>query len=140
LNILRVIGRPLTRISYVKQAILGGADLRAFKERPTPRLIAGVALITLSMLLGWPAVAMAGCFAAQEKNAWVFFIGGPGVYAFSWVIWGVAMLVGGADALRYANLFIRWMVRRVVEWLIGPEGKQDLIQASPDGVPKERDP
>jgi len=124
----------------VKQVILEGADLRAFKERPTARLIAGVALITLSMLLGWPAVAMAGCFAAQEKNAWVFFIGGPGVYAFSWVIWGVAMVVGGADALRYANLFIRWMVRRVVEWLIGPEGKQDLIQANPDGVPKERDP
>ncbi len=92
------------------------------------------------MLLGGPAVAMAGCFAAQEKNAWVFFIGGPGVYAFSWVIWGVAMVVGGTDALRYANLFIRWMVRRVVEWLIGPEGKQDLIQANPDGVPKERDP
>ncbi len=124
----------------MKQVILEGADLRAFKERPTARLIAGIALITLSMLLGWPAVAMAGCFAAQEKNAWVFFIGGPGVYAFSWVIWGVAMVVGGADALRYANLFIRWMVRRVVEWLIGPEGKQDLIQANPDGVPKERDP
>jgi len=139
LSILRVIGRPFTRISYVKQAIVEGADLQAFKKRPTSRLIAGVALITLSMLLGWPAVAMAGCLAAGKQNAWVFFIGGPGVYAFSWVIWGVAMLVGGRDAMRYANLFTRWSVRRGVERLIGPDGKRDLIDASRKAASQERD-
>jgi hypothetical protein len=140
LNILRVIGRPLARISFVKQAILEGVDLRAFKKRPSARLMAGVVLITLSMLLGWPAVALAGCLAAQKQNAWVFFIGGPGVYAFSWVLWGVAMAVGGRDALRYANLFIRWMVRRTVEWLIGPDQTRDLINANEEVTPHERTP
>ena len=138
MRILRAIGRPFTRIPYVKRAILEGVDLEAFRKRPSAKLITGVALIAVSLLLGWPAVAVAGCVAVEQRNAWVFFIGGPAVYALSWAIWGLGLLIAGRDALRYANLLARWMVRRVVEGLIGPDGKQDLIDASEEAAPHER--
>jgi len=96
-------------------------------------------LITLSMLLGWPAVAMAGWLAADKQNAWLFIIGGPGMYVFSWAIWGVAMLVGGRDGLRYVSHFTRWMVRRVVEWFLGAKGKRELIDANKNAAPRVRD-
>jgi hypothetical protein len=73
----------------------------------------------------------------EQRNAWVFFIGGPVVYAVSWGVWGLGMLVAGRDALRYTNLFSRWLVRRVVEWLIGPQGKRDLVAASQETPPPE---
>lgn len=137
MSIRRVIGRPFSRIPYVRRAILEGADLKAFRKRPSARLVTGITLIAVSFLLGWPAVAVAGCLAVEQRNAWIFFIGGPTVYAVSWVVWGLGMLVAGRDSLKYANLFTRWTVRKVVEWFLGPDGKQDLIEEYNETSPDE---
>ena len=116
------------------------AGLQAFKQRPTARLCVGVTLITVSSLMGWPAVALAGCLAVEQRNAWIFFLGGPVVYGLSWVLWGVAMLVAGRDALRYAHLFLRWLTRRVAEWFLGPRGRQALLEAHGPADPPEGTP
>ena len=116
---LKPLGRQLVRLRGVRRAVLERADLGAFRERPTPRLILGVSLILLSSLMGWPAVVVAGWLAVAYEDAILFFLGGPVVYGLSWVVWGLGILIAGRDAVRYGHIFVRWWLRRVAEGLLG---------------------
>ena len=97
---------------YVRSAIAEQADLSAFRGKPTAKVVLGVALIALSFLLGWPAVAALGALALYWETPWIVVIGGPAIYAFSHLVFLVGMYLSGAT---YSLIFCRWLTRITVE-------------------------
>ncbi len=116
----RRLGAWLARRELVRRAIEERADLSAFRARPSRRLLLGLGVLALSMLLGWPAVGALAWMAVLLREPLIGLVGGPAVYAFSWVLYGAALWIGGPDVLRYARAFVRWALRRLAERLQGP--------------------
>jgi hypothetical protein len=105
----------LARTHFASQAIADKADLSAFGEKPTPRLILGLLILALSFLLGWPAVAACGIAAVYFEEPLVLVVGGPGIYGFSWLLWAVSVYLLGKESYTYGRVFLRWAVRRMLE-------------------------
>ena len=97
---------------FVRSAIAEQADLSAFREKPTVRVLVGVLLITISFPLGWPAVAALGVLSVHWQTPWIVVIGGPLTYGFSHLVFLVGMYLSGAD---YSLIFCRWLARVTVE-------------------------
>ncbi|WP_310601376.1 hypothetical protein [Desulfobulbus sp.] len=102
----------LAATDFVRSAIAERADLSAFGEKPTARVLFGVLLIGLSFLLGWPAVAAMGLLSLHWETPWIVAIGGPLVYGFSHLVFLAGMYLSGAV---YSLIFCRWLVRVAVE-------------------------
>jgi hypothetical protein len=120
LGLLQRIGLWSRRFACVSRAIQTRADLMPFREKPSFRLLIGLFLIGLSMLLGWPAVGALSALAVILREPLVAVIGAPATYGLSWLVWGIGIWIAGRNALSYVTVFNRWLIRIVVEWLIGP--------------------
>jgi hypothetical protein len=105
----RLLARP-----FVATAVAEKADLSPFKEKPSPRIIAGLVIIGLSFLLGWPAVAGIGAVAVKLHQPWIVVVGGPLVYGLSHLVFILGMYLCGA---KYSMIFLRWLTRKGVEQL-----------------------
>ncbi len=103
------------RTEFVRQAIAEQADLSAFQQRPTPRIIAGVFFIVLSYIIGWPAVALIGMLAVTLHEPWLAAIGCPAVYGLSHLVFLLGMYLAGAT---YSMIFLRWLTRILMEPLL----------------------
>jgi len=100
---------------FVRDAIAERADLSAFREKPTPLVLAGVGAIALSFLLGWPAVAALGILSFRWQTPWIVVIGGPLVYGLSHLVFLLGMWLSGA---KYSLIFCRWLTRVTMEWAL----------------------
>ncbi|MCG6881698.1 MAG: hypothetical protein LJE96_21450 [Deltaproteobacteria bacterium] len=110
--ISRKILRKAAETKFVKRAIADKADLSPFRERPSPRAIAGISAIGISYIIGWPAVAFLGAVAIHFKKPLIAVIGGPVTYGLSHLIFILGMYLAGAD---YTRIFLRWATRKVME-------------------------
>lgn len=99
---------------FVRSAIEEKADLSAFKEKPSLQVVTGVFLIITGSLLGWPAVAVLGVLAIKFNDPLLAVVGGPLVYGFSYLVFGLGMYFSGA---KYTVIFLRWLSRVTVEKL-----------------------
>jgi hypothetical protein len=95
---------------YVKKILEEPADLSEFRERPTPRLIAGLVLMILSFILGWPAVAALSVLAVWFREPLIFVIGGPLTYGFSYVVFIVGAWLSKAP--HYMGVLLRYGAQR----------------------------
>jgi len=117
----RIIAR-LVRVQFVREALEEKADLgtlrAALREKPTPRRVwAGLVLIGISYIIGWPAVGLLALIAYHTREPLVVVVGGPVTYGLS----HLALLAGSWLAgTRYAVIIFRWAARWVVEKLGGP--------------------
>jgi len=100
---------------YVRSAIADQADLSAFKEKPTPVVLAGVFAISFSFVIGWPAVAALGILAVKLHNPWIAAVGGPLTYGLSHLVFMLGMYLSGAI---YSLIFLRWLTRISMEKLL----------------------
>lgn len=107
------VARYLAGRKYVQNIMAHPADLSEFKERPTPRLIAGLVLMALSFLLGWPAVAALSVAAVWFKEPLIFVIGGPTTYAFSYVVFIIGAWM--ARAPHYLGILGRYALQSLVK-------------------------
>jgi len=98
--------------AYVRSAIEERANLDAFKEKPTPTVLAGVFAIALSFLLGWPAVTVLGILSIKLRTPWIGVIGGPLIYGFSHLVFLFGMYLSGTV---YSLIFCRWLTRVTME-------------------------
>lgn len=98
----------LAQTAFVSRAIAEKADLSAFKERPTPRIIIGVGLIAMSYLIGWPVITLLGILSIYFKEPLLLVIGGPLFYGFSHLVFLLGMYLAG---MRYTWIFLRWLTR-----------------------------
>ncbi len=112
---------------YVRSAIKDHADLSAFKEKPSPTILAGVFAIALSFVMGWPAVAALGVLSVKLHNPLFFAIGGPLIYGLSHLVFLLGMYLSGAV---YSLIFLRWLTRVSMEKLLAWTTPKGEIQSS----------
>lgn len=101
----------LTETKYVRWILEHPADLSEFRERPTPRLIAGLILMGLSYLIGWPAVAFLIFLAAWLQKPLIAVIGCPVTYGFSYVVFFAGAWL--ARAPHYMGLLGRYVLEKL---------------------------
>jgi hypothetical protein len=101
-----------------RKAIREKTNLAAFKERPSKRFLAGVGLILISYVFGWPMVGLFSFLAAYFQNAGLL-IGGPIAFGFSHLVFLAGVVLAGRGSFKYVEIFFLWSLRSLVEWLIG---------------------
>jgi hypothetical protein len=116
------LGRRLARIEFVRHAIADRADLEAFKEPPTFRIIGGVLLIILSFVACWPAISALGGWAVYLKEPLLVMIGGPILYVLSHLYFIAGMYLSGE---KYTRILLRWAARVAVEALLARGVKEE---------------
>jgi len=94
--------------------------LSIFKEKLSATVIIGLILITVSYLLGIPAVFIVGGIAAWLKNPTFGIIGIPLIYGFSWLLLMLGLYLAGP---KYGKAIGRWTVRVILEKILGDEAK-----------------
>jgi hypothetical protein len=100
---------------YVRSALNDKADLSAFKERPSIRIILGVSAILFSYIISWPAIGALGALSVYLNKPLLVAIGGPLLYGFSHLVFIFGMYLAGA---KYSKIFLRWATRIAVEKLL----------------------
>ncbi len=128
---IKLFFRRISKTRYVRSAIEDRADLSAFKQKPTPRIIWGLVVIGISYVIGWPLIITLGLIAAYLKTPLIIIIGGPAAYGLSHLVFILGVYLAGA---LYAKIFMRWSTRVICEKMIGRE----LETASP--APAEQPP
>ena len=108
LTMIRKIISRLAAMKYIRGVLEHPADLSEFRERPTPRLIAGLILMGFSYLIGWPAVAALIFLAAWLNEPLIAIIGCPATYGFSYVVFFAGAWL--ARAPHYMGLLARYAV------------------------------
>jgi hypothetical protein len=106
----------IAKKDYVRSALNDKADLSAFKEKPSARIIMGVLAILFSYIISWPAIGALGAISVYLDNPLIVFIGGPLLYGFSHLVFLFGMYLAGA---KYSKIFLRWATRVAVEKLLG---------------------
>jgi len=114
----RMISRIVTRIGntpFVRNAIAEKADLTAFKQKPSARILLGVFLIGFSYIIGWPAVGALAGLAIYLEEPLVAIVGGPLTYGLSHLVFLAGMYLAGA---KYSAIFLKWATRVAMEKLM----------------------
>ena len=106
----------LNETAFVRKAMTEKADLSAFRQPPTPRIIFGVTLIGLSYLIGWPLIGLLGTLAIYFNNPLLVIVGGPIAYGSSHAVFLIGMYLAGAE---YTWIFLRWLTRIIMTKLLG---------------------
>jgi hypothetical protein len=109
------IVRKIGNTPFVRNAIAEKADLTAFKQKPSARILFGVFLIGFSYIIGWPAVGALAALAIYLEEPLVALIGGPLTYGASHLVFMAGMYLAGA---KYSGIFLRWATRVVMEKLM----------------------
>ena len=118
--IQEIAGR-LAKTKYIREVLEHPADLSEFRERPTPRLIAGLILMGFSYLIGWPAVAALTVLAVWFREPLIAVIGCPATYGLSHLVF----LAGAwlARAPHYMGLLARYAIGKLLRGGRAPERK-----------------
>lgn len=77
----------------------------------SPRFRLALLLFALNLLLGWPSALLVGGIAAWLGAKWLGLMWGVVIYGASWVLLGIAVLIGGQDVVSHS----RWLVQRWLE-------------------------
>jgi len=126
---VKTLVRRLARARFVRTALAENADLSAFKERPGPRVIAGVSAIAISYVIGWPLISLLGAAAVYYRNAAIAVVGGPAVYGLSHLVFLLGMYLAGA---KYSHIFLKWATRVGMQRLMLRYGLPLPAPALPD--------
>jgi hypothetical protein len=117
-NIVKKAALRIARGKYCKAAIDEQADLSALREKPARQVIVGLFLIAFSYVIGLPAVVFLGVCAVKFKKPMIAALGGPLIYGVSTIIFLVGIKMAGK---KYVQVFCRWVVRVVLEKILGDD-------------------
>ncbi len=120
----------LASTRFVRSAMEEKADLSAFRQKPTLKVIAGVTAIALSYLIGWPLIALLTAAAVHYKEPAIALVGGPAAYGLSHLTFILGMYLAGA---RYSWIFLRWLTRVAMYKLLKRFPKALPPNGSPSG-------
>ncbi len=113
-HLLNIIKR-VAETNYVRSALEDKADLSAFKQKPTVRIITGVLAIGFSYVICWPAIGGLGALAIYLNKPLLIVIGGPVLYGLSHLVFLAGMYLAGE---KYTKIFLRWVTRVTMERLM----------------------
>ena len=111
----------IARKEFCKTANKECADLSFIREHHTVPVLIGIFLIVVSFLIGLPAVFAVGIIAAWIRKPLIGAIGIPVVYGLSWLLLMLGMYLTGPD---YARALGKWIVKVVLEKILGEEAKR----------------
>jgi hypothetical protein len=114
--IRRKIAKCLAGNKYIIKILENPADLSEFKERPTPRLIAGLILIAFSYVIGWPAVAALSALAVYLREPLIAIIGCPTIYGLSYVVFIIGAWLSRAP--HYMGTLARYTIQSFFKKLL----------------------
>ncbi len=134
---IKRIAERLARTEFARKAIAEKVDLSIFRERPSGRVIAGLFLIALSYLIGWPAVAFFGVLSIYFGQPLILVVGGPVIYGISHLVFIAGAYLAG---VKYTYVILRWATRRVLERILGERAAAGSCagDASLSDCPKNR--
>jgi hypothetical protein len=115
-KMLSGIIHKIANTHYARKAVEEKADLSAFKQKPTVRILLGVFLIGFSYVIGWPTISALTGLAVYLQEPLVALIGGPLSYGLSHLVFMAGMYLAGAE---YSAIFLRWATRMLVEKTAG---------------------
>jgi hypothetical protein len=113
--IQKIAGR-LAETKYIRGTLEHPADISEFRERPTPRLIAGLILMGFSYLIGWPAVTALIFLAAWLNESLIAVIGCPATYGFSYLVFFAGAWL--ARTPHYMGLLTRYAIGKLFRKLL----------------------
>ncbi len=113
-GVWRFLAEKLASTAYVRRAIEERVTLDTFKLSPSPRFLFGMGLVLFSFVLGWPMVALFSFLSAYSHSPALLILG-PAFYLFSHLVWLFGTYLAGRDGMKYANIILRWGLRKVVE-------------------------
>jgi hypothetical protein len=109
------MAKGIAKTKFASRAIEDGADLSAFKDKPTTRNFLGIFLMCCSYIIGLPAVGFIGALAVSRQEPLLIIIGGPLLLIIAHLIFLVGMVLAGGN---YIKAFFRWATRIVLEKLM----------------------
>jgi hypothetical protein len=124
---LKNIIAKLAGLPFVQKAMDEEADLGAFKQRPTLKVVLGVSLIAFSYLIGWPLIGLLTSLSIYYHQPLLIAVGGPLAYGLSHLVFLAGMYIAGA---KYTRIFLRWLTRAAMLKLM-----QKFPAAAPENHP-----
>ena len=108
MNIISKIAKGIANTKFAKKAIHENADLKVFKEKPSPKIFLGIFLMVLSYIIGFPMMVLFGALSLYWNEPLLIIIGGPLLFVVAHLIFlGGVYLAGG----KYIMPLIRWATR-----------------------------
>ncbi len=120
MSIIKKIALYFARKEFCRNAIREHADLGIFKEKLTTTVIIGLILIVVSYLIGLPTAVIIGGFVVAKFNALIATVISTLTYGISWLLFMLGAYLAGP---KYGKAFSRWLVRIVLEKMLGDEAK-----------------
>jgi len=101
---------------FVQNILNEDIDLGCLRKRPTTQVKAGIVLVLISYVLGWPMVAFLGFISLYIDELLVVIIGGPLFYGLSHLVFLLGMYLAGKE---YATVLLKWSIKAAIEKIFG---------------------
>jgi hypothetical protein len=112
LSIIKKIANSIAKTKFASRAINDGADLSAFKEKPTVRNFLGIFLICSSFILSLPGVGLIAALSIYWHESLLIIIGGPILIIIAHLFFFAGMYLAGG---KYLSALFRWATRVTIE-------------------------
>ena len=121
LSIIKRTAVYFARKEFCRNAINECVDLSVLKEKHTVPVKLGIFLLVFSYLMVIPSFLIVGFVAARLRKPVIGVIGIPLVYGISWLFTMLGLYLTGPE---YAKALGQWLVRGVLEKILGDEAKK----------------
>jgi hypothetical protein len=115
LNTIKKLANRIAKTKFASRTINEGADLSAFKEKPTVKGFIGIFLMCFSYILGLPAVGLIGALSIYWHKPLLIIICGPLLMVIAHLVFLAGMYLAGG---KYVMVFFRWATRVTLEKLM----------------------
>jgi hypothetical protein len=115
LNVIKKIAKRVAKTKFASKAINDGADLRAFKEKPSARILFGIFLMGISYIIGWPMIGLFAVLSLYWSEPLIIIVGGPLLFGLAHLAFLAGLYLAGG---KYIMPIIRWATRVTLKKLI----------------------
>jgi len=106
------MARRLARTRFGRKALSQPDGPGILKQKPTPRIYCGLALMGLSYVTGLPGLALLSYLSVKTGRPLIMAVGGPVVFGLVHIMFGVGVYLAGQN---YAMAALLWATRRFLE-------------------------
>ncbi|MCF8025108.1 MAG: hypothetical protein K9J79_04355 [Desulfobacteraceae bacterium] len=112
MGISRLLAEQLLKIGFVRRAVNEGADLSIFRQKPSGKMLGGLACIAVSYIACWPVISGLGVLALYINKPVLIAIGGPIVWTVNHFLCMLGVYLAGAD---HSKALVKYLVRIFIQ-------------------------